>query len=246
MKTKLFIISGVSVLFLTVSCKVMHVPTLQSVPMFKEKGEMHATVSLRNFQFAYSVSDKSAILLNGFYIKDKPFTFGTTDEAFNFKRNIYQVDAGIGRYKNVDNLISTEIFSGLGWGHSQLSYNNLEAIPKQLAGGASYFLKWYLQPNLYWKKIAFSGRIEYINFYNFKEPNYSTSFSISSVLLNPAISLKLGGKRLYSLFQIQYSIPLTSVGHGNGEYACFSNLFLCSIAVELRINELFRTKNKSL
>jgi hypothetical protein len=225
------------------SCgSVMYVPTMQSVPMLKEKGEIHATGTIRNYQIAYAATSNIGILLNGFYLKDK-FTFGSTDDYFDFKRGGYQLDAGAGTYKKISQQLSAELFAGAGWGHAYSTHGSMEAWPIHLVGGTSDFYKCYLQPNLIFGRIGFSSRLQYVNFYNYKEAQNNLVSKAGAFLIDPAITLKLGNQWIHSVFQIQYSIPISPIHYHYQGFSPMEKLFLCSIGVELRLDNMF-TKHK--
>lgn len=228
---------GLFLIFYT-GCSVMYVPTMQQVPMFKVQGEVQLTVNPRNCQFAYSITENFGLLVNGFYTKIKPFTIGSRDEAFDFKREIYHFDVGGGFYKKLNRNFSSEIFAGAGWGHSLLTYGDLSS-PTKKSGAYSNLYKIYLQPNLVYRKSALSLRIEYVDFYNYLHVNANPSKSIKTFLISPAITFREGNEWVNSVFQFQYSLPMGNF-RSHYEYEPFSKLYLLSFGLEFQIDKFFK------
>lgn len=216
----------------------MYTPTMLNVPMFEHKGEMKATVNLRNYQFAYSFTENIGIVANGFYSKrifNGPFS--NSDKYNNPDRQIIGMDAGAVYYKPLKKNISFEVISGFGMGNAYYSYSSTRYVG---ASQKSNFMKFYIQPSLIFSRnLALSTRVEYVDFYYAREFHYYEENIRRDFLLNPCATFKFGEKNYSIIAQLQSSIPLTHYNASN-DWLYFSKHNMFTLGVKLYLDKIFK------
>lgn len=210
-------------LFTVTSCKhYYYVPTVQNVPLFKEKNEYRATVavgggdetSTTDIQSAYSVTDKFAVMANFMTAK------GGDKSSNNWGEGKY-FDAALGYFKPLDMHGVFEIYGGVGSSNQHHQYQRTSSSWN--GGSTTYnsgtadlsFTKLFLQPSLGLTfngfDIALTSGISQLNFHKINNQidtidiEYFVVDTISknrtSFLFEPSLTIRGGWK--YVKLQIQ-------------------------------------------
>ena len=226
----------VGLLFLLAQClagcystlQMRYYPNANNVPLLQEKNEFKGTIMPTNFQTAYGVTDHFEIMLNG----QDNHLWGATEEdridANNSGWPSYKnhsteywdckiIEGGVGYFTKMKNNKPLEFYAGYGMGQTltDLRFQHL----------SMNFNKVFLQSAYGWgeKKSDYilSGRISYVNFYNFHPSNLDTtngmllnsiqSFQPSkfnSLFFEPAFTFRSGSNLLKFHLQLGLSIPI--------------------------------------
>lgn len=206
---KLFLI-----LILHISCAPIYIPNDVNAPLLSKEGE--ATLSLNygtngfNSQCAYAISDNIAFQLNMQNLAQD--IQGENKQSFNTKdpeQNVDYYEAAVGFLKPLNETTIMEIYAGGGFGNaSAMDKYNLLTSDKIYAEGEYY--KYFLQADFGIKKEFLEGglaiRLAEIHFTDLRFENYVFNGKPSSVFLESAIFLRLGGPN----FKIKSQIGIAS------------------------------------
>ena len=210
------------------ACSPSYVPNVINTPLLSNKGELqlgiHTGLSGTDPQFAYAVTDNIGLMLNG------SFANRTYDTVSNFHKHNFG-ELGVGYFtKFADNGIF-EVFTGLGFG-------DLNAHFKSGIFNSSAQIntrRLFLQPAIGAKTNIFDGsfapRLVILNLTQGTD-------NVTAVLLEPAITAKVGYKYVKAVFQFGLSLPLSSTGD------FYYQPFLFSIGLQGFIGLLTRNDSK--
>lgn len=200
-------------IFFTGCSHLYYVPNIQNVPLLKEKDEIHFSAaggggeesSCVEVQGAYSFTEKFALMAN--YMSAKG---GNVDEN-NYGKGNY-IEGAIGFYKPLGRLAVFEIYGGLGLGDQHHKYGSNNAYSDLSS------LKYFVQPSFglttRFIDLAVSGRISGLNCNNIRYYNLSNYGIIDKLndisgknhlFLEPAVTLRMGWKKIKIQFQVEYS-----------------------------------------
>ncbi len=223
MKKKISISASLIFLFLLSSCShSYYLPNIHNVPLFKEKEEARIslnssggnTISAFELQSAYAITNHIGVMLN--YMSAKG---GSESPGSNFGKGNYY-ETAVGYYKPINKQFVFEIYGGGGISSQHHQYINT------YIGGNSYtgtsdlsFTKLFIQPaiGLTTKAIdiALSARLSNLSFYNINNQiNTGSSYyndvaqianNKSSMLFEPALTIRAGWKNIKLQLQIQSS-----------------------------------------
>lgn len=194
-----------------------YMPNMQNVPLFKEKNEVNATLSIGTgdqtstleFQGAYSFTNNLAVSTN---------LMLANGEYNNDKGNGTYIETSLGYFRPLlyDFLIF-ELFSGVGMGNQEHIYYDYPwgGSPTYMGTSNCNLFKGFIQPAIgitfYPVDFAISGRFSYLNFIkvtnniNKSYPDFCYLDTISknrtSYLFEPALTIRLGWK--YTKLQLQ-------------------------------------------
>lgn len=208
---------------------MMYVPNMVNVPLLKEKNELRATVSISDYQFAYSATENIAFMLNG-YIKNTSVSNSGSYSGSDYSTSRNLVEGGIGYFKPLTEDFIFETFVGGGIG--KFAYNNTYNSSYIYTGTSgstnktysANFTRYFVQPSIGYSidfiDFAFSTRIIQLGFNNINNVGYSDSdlrdenlSSISNTtyyFIEPALTLRLGYKWGKVHMQAVYSNKINS------------------------------------
>lgn len=200
-----------------VLCSCSHyyyVSNVQNVPLFKDKNEYRISGSIGEgeesssveIQTAVSVTENVAIMAN--FMRAS----GGNLESTNYGKGNY-FEGALGYFKPVKNNGVFEIYGGVGGckqhhkygGYGNVQYSDISDIS---------FWKFFVQPSFDFTSnvfdIAFSTRFCRLNYYNVSvfpdsHENMNTLANGSHFFLEPAITLRVGWKRIKGQIQYVYS-----------------------------------------
>ncbi len=197
MKTKR-IIKIIIVTIILSSCAPMYIPNKVNAPLLSNKKELQASVNagICGFdpQFAYALTDKVGLMLNGSFNNTK-------DDCHKF------VELGAGYYKSLDKTTRFEVFTGFGYGKYE---SNSDFII--LGSDVNYSSKvdayrFFIQPDIgITNKIidaSFTPRFVIFSATN-KDISYNRTF------LEPTLTFSAGYQYVKFIMQIGASFPLSS------------------------------------
>ncbi|MEX2234071.1 MAG: hypothetical protein WD824_18035 [Cyclobacteriaceae bacterium] len=229
----------VALVMLFTSCSVMYKPTMTNVPMFSEKGEMQASVSLEDLQLAYSVSKSVGLILNGQHLNRGPLSLGDGKTSDYQVRNTC-IDGAIGMY-TAGQKSSFDFFVGFGKGYSSVSYYE----DGYLSGGNSHFNKFYFQPDLVLRnkkrvKIAFSIRVTLADFYELPlTSNGPTSLPNNwATFVEPSFTLRKDIGVIGLVGQLQYSAASEHADFYYGHFIPFHDRMALRFAFLLHVDKI--------
>jgi hypothetical protein len=199
-----------------------YVPNTQNVPLFMEKNEYRASLSIGgggeseavDGQFAYSVTNHFAVMTNFMYAQ------GGKDSGNNWAKGKF-IEGAIGYYKPFKTNGVFEIYGGYGGGnqHHQYGEDNINRGKSDLS-----FTRIFLQPSV---GITFKGfdfalstrvcRLDF-NKIDFQTATHGSAFhemdaiahNKTSYLLEPAFTIRGGWKYVKLQFQLMSSKNLTN------------------------------------
>ncbi len=208
-KTILFL----SLIILATSCKVMYVPNMVNVPLFKEKNEFRGTVSLSDYQFAYAPIKNIGLMANG-YVRNSSFT---NLANYSTSRNLFE--GGVGYFKPLNEGFVFETYAVGGVGN--LNYNNSDTYNSNTTNNkySAGFTRFFIQPSIGYTNdfvdIAFSTRIVQLGFNSVKYDGYTAQDLEKEEILNldktkyyfiePTFTIRLGYKWCKIHLQAIYS-----------------------------------------
>lgn len=232
-----------SLVFLLGRCKVMYLPTLQNVPMFREKGEFQASIATQNLQVAYAPTNQVGVIINGYKRKNKIPTLDD-GEYYNYKADSYGIDFGIGYLKNGDEGSKMEVFGGYGFGKASLSYEHDQraSIGGGPRGGFSHYKKYFLQPVFITRNndldFGFSVRLSMLDFYDFQDELDEPLEDDQPIFLEPALTLSKHLSAISLRAQLQYSFASGSAGNNFGTYMPYKSKALLNFGITLNLEKL--------
>ncbi len=207
-------------------CVTLYKPNTIHSPLLKEKGELKAGGALGvsgsgllNFQTCYALTNHIGVLANGMYHTRRTSTLSIPDSGIE-KLNIFSGEAGAGYFitfgKEKHGLF--QCYGGGGFGSTKDRIDKT-SNPEVSAKYSNIFL----QPGIGYTSenfdIAFDLRGNYVQLYHiyahlyneFKfwntEFQYHSNTSLYFVNLEPAVTMKAGGKNLKGVLQFGAIIP---------------------------------------
>ncbi|WP_298741449.1 hypothetical protein [uncultured Chitinophaga sp.] len=253
-------------LFLASCNKYIYVPNTVNAPLLKEKHELKASISPTNYQAAFAVANKIAIMANGQYVYrwdlndndtrsndddlflDKHTRGGVFEGAVGFfqpldtkKRMIFDTYAGFGagRFKTLDRAFNDDGSTGI--------VNDYQLTTR--------FSKFFVQPSIGFVhpvfEAVFSSRVSVLNFYGMgagdkafagQETQRAEFLRISNgthALLEPAFTFRVGYK--YVKFQSQFSfmLPFDDATYGGYELNEYFQPVSVGMGVSINIGQWY-------
>ncbi len=103
------------------SCVSIYVPSVQNVPIFKEKGETKLSATTNDYQAAYAVTNHFAVIANAKYSNKHEYEFMRTTNWMEMNR---MIEIGAGYFQQTKKAWTQEIYAGAGIFKSTLSTDN--------------------------------------------------------------------------------------------------------------------------
>src|SRR5690554_5428391 len=220
MKHSYYLFIFISVLMVACSPKY-YTPNTQNVALISQQGETDLNVSGNGnqveFQGAYGVSDKIAILANGGLFIPKDLDNGNGGSG-NF------IEFGAGYFHKVKQDFVFETYALLGFGSFENHMPSTTSSNPQTEGDISAnILRFGIQPNFGYKsenfEAAISTRFLGLNYNSIKgdliyNGNSQTDYleeNKTNLLIEPALTLRGGLENFKLQFQIGSSINLSNV-----------------------------------
>lgn len=201
-------------------CRIMYVPNAHNVPMFREKGEIHANVGTRNFQAAYAPAEKVGVIANAQIGSNSWNDVLTTGgAAFDWTTNRSLFEIGAGTWQPLDNNISFETYGGVGFGNVRFD-RSFSGIPD--ARYNANMMRFFLQPSFSVTSqhfdAGFSMRLAGLNFLNVDTTGYTYDDLVAvdlndldqdmHMFIEPAVTLRAGYQYVKFHTQLGYAIKL--------------------------------------
>ena len=213
--------AGALMLLLSVACSPKYyVPNTQNVPMISAKGQANVTVAANGnqgeFQAAYGVSNAVAFQVNAGIVRPRE-----EDNGDGGKGSLFE--AGLGYYRNVSPNVLFDMYVLGGFGKMENDFpSTLTASPNTTGIIKADIVRFGVQPglSLHRQRFSLSGsaRISSLRYSNIQgnlifggvnQVTYLTDHK-TSTLIEPAVTLRLGGERFKLQIQIARSINLTT------------------------------------
>lgn len=210
--------NALSILFLAgcvafQSCAPTYIPNNTNVPLFTEPGEIQLAAyqgtNGTDLQAAVSVVDHLAVMGNFEISKHEE-----EDPEDYHKHNFGEI--GIGFYDTFGGKGRFEFYGGYGSGKSE-TYDYIDVFTEdEQTRFEGKYDRWFLQGNIGLGNDIFEGaisyRVSYVNFYRLTEfgpdPNVApVSTSMEELMMEPAITIKVGGKHIKFVSQWGFSFP---------------------------------------
>jgi hypothetical protein len=220
------------------SCTVMYRPTLQHVPMFAKKGDLQATVAVKNVALSYAATSHFGILASGYYSNHNVFTF-SDDKSGDYKAYQKYLSLAVAYY-NVQPRGSFELFGGYGRGYTSLTFHS----GRDPAGAKSDFNNFFIQPNYIIgsrasrSSFAFSCRLSIVDFFNLKDVNYAVTPE-SAGFFEPAFTYSRNVGPVSIKGQALISCALDNPSVERNYYSAYGSMLAFNMAVQLHIFDLF-------
>lgn len=218
---KFYLILLVTIIYCSIiGCNpIYYRPNTQQVPLFKEKGEIRASVvSNLNDQFeiqtAYAVNNNIGILANGIFVN-----YDLENDGNYVKGNFIEV--GGGYYKPIWNKFVFECYGTVGYGNvfSQFGEPSMSMFTRTIE---TDLLRIGVLPLIGYRtkyfSAAFSSRLAHLSFFNYSggyvyESNLQTDYlrlNKSNMLIEPALTLRGGWNYIQLQAQIVGSYNLSN------------------------------------
>lgn len=187
----------VLIAFFVSSCATVYYPTTLNTPLFEEQGEKFVDVSLNGGSFVvsggYAIKEHFALAgqLSTFSVSTQVGQQTTGGEG-------YQFDITPGYFTSFGENGVFETYAGYGLG--RITANDFDGV----------LHKFYLQPNVGFRSESFHGAfsVRMMNvLFDARDPFFELG---NTQYIEPAVSLKFGGKRFLFTTQLGGSFPLNS------------------------------------
>jgi hypothetical protein len=224
MKTaKQLIQMGMLVVF--TGCVTLYKPNIIHSPMLIEKGDLNLSASLGlsgsglyNLQASYAISNHGGMLIDGMYHSRH---INSSNSAVD-NLNMVFGEAGAGYFTRFGSHANSifQCYSGAGFGYTSDKMENATQPSPEVN---SKYINVFIQPGMFYHNeyfdLAFDIRTNYVRLYNIHGDLYdqfewwNTDFEFYSdttldfVNIEPAVSFKVGGKRLKGIVQLGITIP---------------------------------------
>jgi hypothetical protein len=221
-------------LILVTSCSIPHYyysSNIQNAPLFKQKNEFTGMVAgsagaenqFLELQAGYALPAHIALMAN-FYTGGKN---SSTNTYTDYSKNLY-FEPALGYYTSLSNILVFEVFGGYGMGseshvfahNDYMSGTGWQWVPD---GDAQLsYSKLFVQPDIgikkEWFEAAISARFTILNFDKVNFQNTVSHFdelnflqkNTSSMLFEPAITFRAGGRSVKGEIQLGLSRNLTN------------------------------------
>lgn len=220
MKTSALLIFAI--LILSSCSKVMYMPNTINAPLFNERNEFKANVSMNNFQAAFAPASHFGIMANG-YTRSSNYSSGGSSSDINYSSSRNLFEGGIGYFNTLSEGFVYEIYGGGGVG--SLTYNGDQMYSG--TGNVIYkysadFSRFFIQPSIGFSHdivdVSISARIVRLSFNNIRTENYTQQMLINEDIYNldqsdyffiePALTFRVGYKWCKFQTQLLYSNKL--------------------------------------
>jgi hypothetical protein len=193
------------------ACKPLYRPNTVNVPMLKEKNDVTFGTYLgtngADVQAAYAITNNIGVMANASIINSYNATNGT-------QREHRFAEGGIGYFKPINKEAVFDIYAGAGNGYA---YNSGNFIFNYYSFNRVNYNRFFIQPSVAlvsnYFDLAASARFTYVDFYDYRSGNTSTTQNmerVSSIFMEPAITLRGGYKNVKMFGQLGFAIPTTS------------------------------------
>ncbi|MBC7384062.1 MAG: hypothetical protein H7296_13940 [Bacteroidia bacterium] len=227
------------IVLLLSGCKGIYEPNVVNMPLLEEKREYTVTVSHKNIQVAYALKNHLAVMGNAFYTNIPTNTEIGYQELGEGGKGIL-VEGAVGYFNYYPDLdITFETYAGLGYGHSNFSYNsrdnNGNLVPQTFNSNG---FKYFIQPDIGFKTKYFDwalgtrfSAIEYLNptitnaKANIPNDRYSSVGTTTYIFLEPALTLRFGFRRIKLQVQYIHSMKLNNSPLYYTDYSLNAGLF---------------------
>ncbi|MCF8298748.1 MAG: hypothetical protein K9J13_14465 [Saprospiraceae bacterium] len=221
MKNKLNFLILLLVAIVISSCNVMYMPNMENVPLMQEKGDMKFNLSTTNAQASYAITDKLAVMANGYKRTNSWHNAGDLDSLnWEYKSDRFLVEGGLGYYKQLSEDVIFEVYGGGGFG--QIAFDNFDLDFDLDRKFSANMTRYFVQPNIGYKndyvEFAFSSRLTALKFsgittqdYTIQELKNDDLFQLdvpTYFFFEPAFTIRLGYKWVKLHFQTLYSTKL--------------------------------------
>lgn len=238
-------ISGIILLFILTSmafsgCVSVYNPNPLNVPMLKEKGDCKVTAAIglgAHGQFAAAVTDEVGVIASAGFDNGSDSNFGNKGDR---KTSHYNVEAGAGYFTKLSESWVFEVYGGGGFGgfKDDKNYSDFfDASSNSKLTGKIY--KGFIQPAIGYSadhfSISLAFRGVYVGLTDLSGAKSNLHIGKGSWFIEPAITMKIGGKPLKFLMQLGTSAPASTGDTYNWE----PKLFLGGIGIEFNMSEIF-------
>lgn len=211
--------------FFLTGCVTLYKPNAIHSPLLKDKGDLNTSASigisgcgLYNLQAAYAPTEHMGIMMDGMYHYR---SINSADSSVE-RLNIFFGEAGAGYFTTfgTEKKLLFQCYSGAGFGSTKDRMENTSQFNPEV--NAKYN-NVFFQPGIgYTNKnieMAFDIRANYVHVYDIHaymyeefewwntDYNFYSDTTLDFVNLEPAFTLKAGGKKLKGVFQVGLTIP---------------------------------------
>lgn len=224
-------------------CVSVYNPNPLNVPLLKEKGDMKVTASLSygfQGQLAAAVTNGIGIIASAGSDSGSKTEIESSHERTT---SHYNVEAGIGYFTKLSETWIFEVYGGGGFGgfKDNKNYSNIfDASSNSEIKGTIY--KGFIQPAIGYNSNTFSISLAlrnvYISLKDISGGQSNLHIGKGSWFIEPALTMKLGGKALKFLMQFGTSRPSSFANTYNWE----PDFVFGGLGIELNIVEIFKSK----
>jgi hypothetical protein len=220
-----------------ISCAPVYTPNTVNAPLFEEKGDANLSLTTGtngvDLQTSYAITEHIGVVANGSFSgrEGESDTSGFHKHAFGELGGVYYLPIGeSGRF---------EILGGFGSGNATtISHYNFFGPRKKKATG--FYHRFFMQMDLGLISKVFDGglsiRAAHVNFHRFETDDNKSKQNISSLFMEPALTMRLGWKYIKLHSQLGLSFPLQNPEQ---EYPGFDwQPFIFNIGIHLNMNVL--------
>ena len=221
------------------ACKAVYAPNIVSTPLLRERGELRATVDVRNLQLAYALTRHLGVMANGYHRSDandpKP------DEEKQVGRGDL-VELGVGWFTPlpaVHEWLQLEVYGGLGLGQVRHELTPAGGTTRHFeAQGTRAFLMPTLGVTRTYFDVALSARVVSVRYSDIETRNYTPDQLAGDrvdgldertwFFLEPCVTLRVGYKWVKLQVQVGKSFKLNDaeLNHDSGMTTIGLNLDL--------------------
>lgn len=252
--------------FLASCNKYIYVPNTVNAPLLKEKYEFKGSVSPTNYQAAFAVANKVAVMANGQYVYrwdldndgndkndndlflDKYTRGGVFEGAVGFfqpldkkKKMVFDTYAGFGagRFKTLDRAYTDANSSGI--------ITDYQLTTK--------FSKFFVQPSIGFVhpvfEAVFSSRVSVLNFYGMGVGDKAFAGDVTQredflnigkgthALLEPAFTFRVGYKYVKFQSQLSFMVPFEDASYGGYELNKYFQPVSVGMGVSVNIGQWY-------
>ncbi|MGE5357250.1 MAG: hypothetical protein ACM3PT_13545 [Deltaproteobacteria bacterium] len=181
------------------SCSSLYIPPAINTPLFSEKGEFQAGISVgqlysSDINLSYSFTNNLGVIMNANYCRYR-------SKLINDYYRFYAGDIGLGYYRKFNRNMVFEAFGGYGVGHIEgkdLGFNDDIKSPTN---------KFYFYPTFGHYSDFFDSAFS-LRFISFSY-NYSDKYR-NDFFVEPIVTTKLGYKNIKFTVQIGYSFLMNN------------------------------------
>ena len=220
--------TSIGLFLLLTGCVTLYKPNTVFSPLLKARGEANTSAllglsgnGLYNLEAAYAVTDHAAVVLDGMHHSRQSGGDNAAVERFN----LFSMEAGAGYFTllGTNGNILFQCYGGAGYGASSDKIENYDQVNPEVNAKYSNV---FIQPGIALIRdkfeVAFDLRANHVHMYNIHafmydefdwwntDFKYYSDTTLNFLILEPAVTMRVGGKSLKGVFQLGVVVPLVN------------------------------------